>query len=554
MNNNLEFQPLLRGSDAFSLKTRRHRFPLYQLVLFIHDLTAVILAFAVGAWIVGLDSSLSGDLNQMLILTILSVVGIAFFRRHNVYSYHRIFSSKIHLANILKSFGWSLLSLVCVVLMYHFSELFQGQALIVNGFLVGVGLMLLSRYFSDHLLNISSTIGISFVCIGLIRMTLEEGERAILLEGWYNVFFCFTLSAGLILISRYALVQFVFKGLMRERFRRQVVIIGSDEEAKRITNYVIEHNAPFWVSGFVGAEGGGNLEFNVCKDHLCELKDLPAVVDKIGISEILVTDENIDKRTLISLLDYCTSEGLIVWFLPKLMPIIDMKLYIDDFCSIPMIRLCSQSHGWISNKMKHTVDIIITLPVVVMLLPVFFAIATAIKLNSRGQVFYCAKAVGRDGKEFTMYKFRSMLVNNGNEIHKDFVTKLIKGEIRKEQQKGGVLKITDDQRVTSVGRILRKYSLDELPQLINVLKGDMGLVGPRPCLPYEYEIYKDWHKKRLSIRPGITCLWQVVGRSDVLFEDMVLLDLYYIYSRGFSMDLRILYETAFAVLGKRGAY
>ncbi len=147
-----------------------------------------------------------------------------------------------------------------------------------------------------------------------------------------------------------------------------------------------------------------------------------------------------------------------------------------------------------------------------------------------------------------------MVVNNGNEIHKDFVTKLIKGEIRKEQQKGGVLKITDDQRVTSVGRILRKYSLDELPQLINVLKGDMSLVGPRPCLPYEYEIYKDWHKKRLSIRPGITCLWQVVGRSDVLFEDMVLLDLYYIYSRGFLMDLRILYETAFAVLGKRGAY
>jgi lipopolysaccharide/colanic/teichoic acid biosynthesis glycosyltransferase len=101
---------------------------------------------------------------------------------------------------------------------------------------------------------------------------------------------------------------------------------------------------------------------------------------------------------------------------------------------------------------------------------------------------------------------------------------------------------------------LRKSSLDELPQLINVLKGDMSLVGPRPCLPYEYEIYQDWHKKRLEIRPGITGLWQIVGRSEVAFEDMVLLDLYYLYNRSLSMDMNIAYETVFAVLGRKGAY
>jgi len=112
-------------------------------------------------------------------------------------------------------------------------------------------------------------------------------------------------------------------------------------------------------------------------------------------------------------------------------------------------------------------------------------------------------------------------------------------------------KITDDQRVTPIGKLLRKLSLDELPQLINVLKGEMSLVGPRPCLPYEYEAYKDWHKKRLSIRPGITGVWQVTGRSAVSFEDMVLLDLYYIYNRNILMDINILYETIFAVLEKR---
>ena len=147
-----------------------------------------------------------------------------------------------------------------------------------------------------------------------------------------------------------------------------------------------------------------------------------------------------------------------------------------------------------------------------------------------------------------------MGVNNDSEIHKDYVTKLIKGKINSEDNKGQPLKITNDPRVTRVGKFLRKFSLDELPQLINVLKGDMSIVGPRPCLPYEYEIYKDWHKKRTSVRPGITGLWQVTGRSEVSFEDMILLDLYYIYNRSFVMDLSIMYETIFVVFGKRGAY
>ena len=195
------------------------------------------------------------------------------------------------------------------------------------------------------------------------------------------------------------------------------------------------------------------------------------------------------------------------------------------------------------------------LPIFVLLSPLFLLISIAIKLNSKGPVFYRAEAVGKNGGIFTMYKVRSMRLNNGSDIHKNYVTKLIKGEISNENnRKDQPLKITDDPRVTSIGKLLRKFSLDELPQLINVLKGEMSLVGPRPCLPYEYEIYKNWHKKRSSVRPGITGLWQVAGRSSVAFEDMILLDLYYIYNRGLSLDFSILYETIFAVLEKRGAH
>ncbi|MGB2929035.1 MAG: exopolysaccharide biosynthesis polyprenyl glycosylphosphotransferase, partial [Desulfobacterales bacterium] len=338
---------------------------------------------------------------------------------------------------------------------------------------------------------------------------------------------------------------------MRRNFRRQVAIVGSDEEAKNIINHIVNHNAPYWVAGIVG-ESGPDISFP--KHRLGALKGLPDIVEQNKIEEIIVTDENIDKVTLISLLDYCTNKGLTVWFPQKLMPIIGMKLNIDNFCDLQMIRLCSQKYTWLFNKIKHGLDALMVLPIFVLLFPLFLLISIAIKLNSKGPVFYRAKAVGKNGRIFTMYKFRSMRLNNGSDIHKNYVIKLIKGEISKGDDKDHPLKITDDPRITSVGKILRKFSLDELPQLINVLKGDMSLVGPRPCLPYEYEIYKDWHKKRMSVRPGITGLWQVAGRSSVVFEDMILLDLYYIYNRGLSLDFSILYETIFAVLGKRGAH
>jgi undecaprenyl-phosphate galactose phosphotransferase len=257
---------------------------------------------------------------------------------------------------------------------------------------------------------------------------------------------------------------------------------------------------------------------------------------------------------LIDLLDYCTSRGIDAWFSPKLLPIIDVKLYIDRFCGEPMIRLCSQKNNWLFNKIKHGFDALVTIPAFIIQIPLFAFIAAAVKIDSPGPVFYKAQAVGRDGRLFAMYKFRSMRTDADASIHKEYVTQLIEGKIIRENKQSGPLKITDDPRITSVGRIIRKLSLDELPQLLNVIKGEMSLVGPRPCLPYEYEVYQEWHKKRTVVRPGITGLWQVTGRSEVAFEDMILLDLYYIYNRNLLMDLQILFETIFVVLGKKGAY
>ena len=242
-----------------------------------------------------------------------------------------------------------------------------------------------------------------------------------------------------------------------------------------------------------------------------------------------------------------------VWFPPNYMPVINVKLYIDHFCGLPMVRLGTQKNSWLFSKLKYSFDALSTLPIFLLQLPTFLAIAAAVKLTSCGPVFYKATAIGRGGKKFSMYKFRSMREDCDKSVHKQYVTKLIKGDIKNDCDGTQVLKLTDDDRVTSIGKIIRKYSLDELPQLINVLKGDMSLVGPRPCLPYEFEVYEEWHKKRAAVRPGISGLWQVTGRSEVSFEDMILLDLYYIYNRSFYLDLRILFETVFVVIGKKGA-
>jgi lipopolysaccharide/colanic/teichoic acid biosynthesis glycosyltransferase len=177
-------------------------------------------------------------------------------------------------------------------------------------------------------------------------------------------------------------------------------------------------------------------------------------------------------------------------------------------------------------------------------------IALIIKMTSDGPVFYTHTRIGKDCKPFQFYKFRTMVAGNDDSSHRAYVSELIKGEAKGD----GPKKIVDDPRVTGIGRFLRRTSLDELPQLFNVLKGEMSLVGPRPCMPYELEQYEDWHRRRLSVIPGCTGLWQVAGRSAVDFNDMVILDLFYIDNMSPLFDLRIIFRTLPVMLLAKGGH
>lgn len=207
--------------------------------------------------------------------------------------------------------------------------------------------------------------------------------------------------------------------------------------------------------------------------------------------------------------------------------------------------------------LKRAMDVTGSILALTVFSPLFLAIAAAIKLTSKGPVFFRQERVGQHGKSFVFLKFRSMRVGNDPSAHKEYVTKLIAGRAERKASSGGgagVYKLTNDPRVTKVGAFLRRTSLDELPQFLNVLCGEMSLVGPRPALGYEVEAYDIWHRRRvLEAKPGITGLWQVNGRSRVEFDDMVRLDLRYARSWSPWMDVKILLRTPAAMFGE-GAY
>lgn len=217
--------------------------------------------------------------------------------------------------------------------------------------------------------------------------------------------------------------------------------------------------------------------------------------------------------------------------------IIMKKIYVDE-------QKLNHQYGY--RFIKRLFDFLASLIAVVILSPVFLIIAIAIKINDpHGPVFYTQERVGKDGRRFRMFKFRSMVTNADELLEK-----------LKEQNEieGAMFKMKNDPRITKVGRFIRKYSLDELPQLLNVVGGSMSIVGPRPPLPYEVDQYTDYDKQRLMVKPGATGMWQVGGRNALNFDQMVALDLTYINERSIWLDLKIMFETIKVMIKPNAAY
>jgi len=269
-----------------------------------------------------------------------------------------------------------------------------------------------------------------------------------------------------------------------------------------------------------------------------------------GQSHVLVVGTTYESQRLVSLL----REGRSVRVASPALKVIRREGGLQ-LNGLPLADFAPTSlRGW-RLSVKRAIDVVGAVVGGVVLIPVFLVTAVAIRLTSPGPVFFKQKRIGKDGREFIFYKFRSMITGDDSK-YKEYLKAFVEdGREAGIDNKGRkVYKIMDDPRVTSFGRFLRRTSLDEFPQIINVLKGEMSLVGPRPCLPYEWDLYEDWEKARLSVTPGLTGLWQVTGRSNVTFHDMVLLDLYYISNWSFWWDLKLIFQTIPVILLGKGAH
>jgi lipopolysaccharide/colanic/teichoic acid biosynthesis glycosyltransferase len=206
------------------------------------------------------------------------------------------------------------------------------------------------------------------------------------------------------------------------------------------------------------------------------------------------------------------------------------------------------------SALRRLFDVVVASALILLLSPILIGVALAVRLDSRGPAFFRQRRVGFEEREFTLFKFRSMRVDADPRGHKEYVTALIKGS-DSEAEHGGenLYKLAVDNRITRVGRWIRRWSLDELPQLFNVVKGDMTLVGPRPAIPYEVAEYPGWYRERFSVKPGLTGYWQVSGRSERTYEEMVRLDIEYAKRRSLGLDLSILAKTPWVVLSRKGA-
>ena len=359
------------------------------------------------------------------------------------------------------------------------------------------------------------------------------------------------IFGGLVALSAYRLGP--FRGVyMRARRnhsnKRRVLAVGAGRAGQSLATMI--HDQPelgLQLVGFVDDDptkvGMQVLGLPILGgvDHICEL------ARKLDVHEIYVAINEITYHRLLEVIEECRRTTLPVTVTTQHFRIIPHRIGTNEFDYIESITLRPRDLENANWHFKRAIDAIGSFILLVLLAPLLIVIALAVKLTSHGPVLYRSKVVGRSGRLFTWYKFRTMRVDRDEAPHREHLKKII-------AENGSTAKLQNDPRVTAVGRILRKYSLDELPQLYNVLRGEMSLIGPRPCLQYEYEQFDEWHKQRFLVTPGMTGLWQVIGRnkSDVTFNDSIILDLYYIQNYSVWLDLKIAIKTIPTVFFGRG--
>lgn len=419
--------------------------------------------------------------------------------------------------------------------------------------------ILIFQHFSLYKLNLFMSFAEQLVAIfksllfglvGLVIITfvfkrLDFVESRIVL----GLFVLFSLAGMMLFRTLIFRPLFAFAS-QQKIIRRKVAIVGKDRTAKMVAAQIdADDRHGFDIVGFVNDDTpAGELIFENLT-NLGSLAEIDAIVQHLEIDEIIIAESDVTHHALLDIIDQAQQTRAEVRLVSELYNIIPEKVLLEKYLGVPIVKMPQNYDNPLFSVYKRAFDVALTVAGLILFFIPLLLIAMVIKLTSKGPVFYNHTRIGKDCKPFQFYKFRTMYAGSDDSSHRAFVSDLIQGEAP-----GEVKKIANDPRVTPIGRFLRKTSLDELPQLLNVLKGEMSLVGPRPCMPYELEQYQAWHRRRLSVLPGCTGLWQVAGRSAVDFNDMVILDLFYIDNMSPLFDLRIILRTLPVMLLAKGGH
>lgn len=398
--------------------------------------------------------------------------------------------------------------------------------LLSNG--MGTNIMYRSRPYSIVLFN----------CLGLTF----AGSLLLILSAWaFNLFYLgihlFFIFGFIHLFFTFSAKTFTYQILKSARKKGlnylNILLIG-DNTSIPFVRQILKH--PEWGYRISAVIGTDKLE-SECSSvapFLPEDTDIEQLLRQKTIDEVVICKENLVPKQLESLVQICSEVGVVFRLYSPFFNMLANRTQLHFFGTTPFLTISSTPMNYLALKTKDIFDRLFSASVLVLLSPVFLTIALAIKLDSKGPVFFKQKRVGLRGRKFLVYKFRTMVVN---------AEALREKLLEQNEMDGPVFKIADDPRITKVGKFLRKTSLDELPQFFNVLLGEMSVVGPRPPLPDEVKEYERWQLRRLSMKPGITCIWQVSGRNNIPFDEWMKMDLEYIDNWSIKLDFVLFLKT-----------
>lgn len=457
--------------------------------------------------------------NNFLNISDVLITLIAFISAY----YIRIF---IVLGNLIYSNEYIILSLLIIPIWFILLKITNVQTFHrVKSYSV-----ILLEYF------IVVIIGLSILFLFIFILKLNSISRlALLYFGIIDVFMLF--------ISR-IIVHSILKRYRKKGYNtKNIVLIVDESSTNFISKMIVKKEWGFKITALITDSQEITDKFGSSIKVLPPNENINNLLDNKVVDELIYCKKDFEPQIIKKIIYSCQEVGVVFRLQSDFFNLIASKSNINYFGEIPVLTFANTPSNFIALIIKKIVDFVFSFFAILFLSPIFLTIGIIIKITSKGDIFFKQERIGRRGRTFMLYKFRTM-VNNAEDLKADLQ--------EQNEVDGPVFKIKNDPRITKIGKFLRKTSLDELPQFINVLKGNMSVVGPRPPVPQEVAEYERWQLRRLSMKPGITCIWQVSGRNEISFNEWMKLDLEYIDNWSLKLDFILILKTINTVFGKTG--